>query len=378
VQWGRGITGRLARENAMRNPRRTSGSAGALLIGVSVVVLFTVFAASIKSSINDQIERSFGGDLVVDSGNIGVSGFNPRFAEDARALPEVEEATGLRFGAMNIADDDKFVAVIDPETVTGVFDLDVAEGRIEDLGERQVAISDEIADDKGYRIGTTLPGRFPDGFRTELTVVAIYRSQDVAGNWTIGTPAWSPHAHDNVDAFVMVNVADGVPLERAKAAVARLAEAYPGAEVQDRQEFADTQAGFVNMLLGLVYTLLTLAIIIALLGIANTLSLSIFERTRELGLLRAVGMTRGQLRSAVRWESVMIATFGAVGGLGLGVFLGWALVRGAGRGGFTTVTIPYGSLLAVLLLAGVCGVLAGLMAARKAARLDVLQAIATE
>ena len=378
VQWARGTTGRLARENAMRNPRRTAGSASALLIGVSVVALFTVFASSVKASVEDQIQRSFGGDLVVDSGNIGVSGFNPAFAEQVRALPEIAGATGIGFGGMNIADDDKFVAVIDPATVTGVFDLDVAEGDLKDLGPDKIAVSDEVAEDKQYRIGTRLPGRYPDGVATTLEVAAIYRSQDVAGNWTIGAPAWAPHATNNVDAIVLVNVTDGTPLARGKAAVQRVADTYPGAEVQDRQEFADAQLGPINQILGLVYTLLALAIVIALLGIANTLSLSVYERTRELGLLRAVGMTRGQLRAAVRWESVVIATFGAVGGLGLGIFLGWALVKGAGKDGFTKFTVPIPNLTIVLVMSAIAGVVAGLMAARRAARLDVLEAIATE
>ena len=378
VQLARGITGRLARENTMRNPRRTSNSASALLIGVAVVTLFTVFAASVKSSAKDQVERSFGGDLVVDSGTMGVSGFTPAFAREVDALPEVKGATGIGFGALTVEDDDKFVAVVDPETVSGVFDLDVAEGSLAALDADAVAISDDIAEDKGYEIGTTLSARFPDGARSELSVVAIYRSQDVAGNWTIGKPAWAPHALNDVDALVLVQLAEGVSLDAGKRAVETVAARYPGAEVQDRAEFTETQTAQIDLILGLVYTMLALAIVIALLGIANTLSLSVFERTRELGLLRAVGMTRGQLRSSIRWESVIIATFGALGGLALGVFLGWALVRGAGKGGFTTFTLPVGSLLGVLVLAGVAGVLAGLRAASRAAKLDVLQAIATE
>lgn len=378
VQWVRGMTGRLARENVMRNPRRTSGSASALLIGVGVVTLFTVFAASIKASVTDQIERSFGGDLVVDSGVIGVAGFNPSFTRQVGALPEVEEATGLRFGAVSIEGDDKFVSVVDPNTVVKVFDLDVQEGSLADLGARQVAVSDEVAEDQGYRIGTRLDARFPDGATAELSVAAIYGSQDVAGNWVIGTPAWEPHAVDNVDAIVLVSLRDGVAIDRGATAVRRLAAGYPGAEVQDREEFAKAQSGQIDMLLGLIYVMLALAIIIALLGIANTLSLSVFERLRELGLLRAVGMTRGQLRSTVRWEAVVIALFGALGGLGLGVFLGWALVRGAGRGGFTTFTLPAGSLVVLLLLSAFAGVAAGFRAAMKAARLNVLEAIATE
>lgn len=378
VQAARGITGRLARENAMRNPKRTAGSASALLIGVAVVALFTVFAASVKSSAEDQIERSFGGDLVIDSGTMGVSGFSPAFAKEVNELPELAGATGLGFGGINIEDDDKFVAVVDPATVEGVFDLDVAEGSLTELDEDGVGISDDIAVDKGYRIGTELAARYPDGAKATLRVVAIYRSQDVAGNWTVGRPAYAAHALNDVDAIVLAQLADGVSLTDGKRAVEAVAGAYPGAEVQDRAEFTKSQTAQIDLILGLVYTMLALAIIIALLGIANTLSLSVFERTRELGLLRAVGMTRGQLRSTVRWESVVISTFGAVGGLGLGVFLGWALVRGAGKGGFTTFTLPVGSLLGVLVIAALAGVVAGLRAASKAAKLDVLHAIGAE
>ncbi|MEY2476707.1 MAG: putative transport system permease protein [Actinomycetota bacterium] len=375
IQRARGFTGRLVRENAMRNPRRTSGAAAALLIGVTVVALMSVFASSIKASVADQVNRSFGGDLVVDSGTFGVGGFNPTFIEQVRALPEVETATSLRFGVMRIADDDKSISVVDPATGPGVFDLEVQQGSLAALGESAVGVSDTIAEEKGYRIGTTLPATFPDGFTTQLTIATIYGAQDVAGNWIIGQPAWNAHAVSNTDAIILLNLRNGVSLQDGKAAVIRVAADYPGAKVQDRDAFAEEAAGFVNQLLALVYVMLTLAILIALFGIANTLSLSVHERTRELGLLRAVGMTRGQLRSTVRWEAVVIAVFGAIGGLGLGVFLAWALVKGAGKGGFTTFQLPIGTLIIVLVIAGIAGLLAGVRAASRAAKLDILTAV---
>ncbi|MDQ1375667.1 MAG: putative transport system permease protein, partial [Actinomycetota bacterium] len=298
--------------------------------------------------------------------------------EQVRKLPEVKQATGLRFGAMKIAGDDKSVSVVDPATAPDVFDLEVQKGSMAGLRDSQVGVSDVIAEEKGYRIGTTLDAQFPDGFATKVSVATIYGAHDVAGNWIVGQPAWNAHAVSNTDAIVFVKLRNGVSIQQGKQAVQRLASAYPGAKVRDKAEFAKEQAKFVNQLLALVYVMLTLAIIIALLGIANTLSLSVYERTRELGLLRAVGMTRGQLRSSVRWEAVVVALFGAVGGLGLGVFLGWALVKGAGKGGFTTVRVPVGSLVAVLVLAAFAGVLAGLRAAGKAGRLNVLEAIAAD
>jgi putative ABC transport system permease protein len=373
-----GFTGRLVRENAIRNPRRTSGAASALLIGVAVVALFSVFASSVKASVKESVERSFGGDLVVDSGSFGVGGFNPSFTQQLNDLPEVETATGLRLGAMRIDNDDKGVAVVDPETAPKVLDLDVRQGSLAELRESQVAVADEVAKDKGYEIGTRLAAQFPDGFTTELTVAVIYGSQDVAGNWVVGQPAWNAHATSNTDGIVFVQLAEGVSIAEGKVAIEEVAKTYPGAKVNDREEFSKQQAGFVNQLLALVYVMLTLAIIIALFGIANTLSLSVYERTRELGLLRAVGMTRGQLRSTVRWEAVVIAVFGAMGGLGLGVFLGWAIVKGAGKGGFSTFQLPFGTLIVVLLIAGVAGLLAGMRAASRAAKLDILTAIAAD
>jgi putative ABC transport system permease protein len=171
--------------------------------------------------------------------------------------------------------------------------------------------------------------------------------------------------------------ADGVSLSDAQAAIEKVAAPYPTAKVENLGEFKEAQAGQINQLLGLIYALLGLAVLIAVLGIANTLALSIFERTRELGLLRAVGMTRGQLRSAVRWESVLIALFGTALGVIIGVAFGSAVMLALADQGLGAVVVPVGSLVLVALLAALCGVLAAVLPARRASRLDVLDAIAT-
>lgn len=195
-------------------------------------------------------------------------------------------------------------------------------------------------------------------------------------NWTCN--CCHPHAQQSLDQVVFVTLAGGVALEDGKAAVTEVAQDFGSPKVEDKQQFLDTVAGGVNQMLAMVYVMLTLAILIALMGIANTLSLSIFERTRELGLLRAVGKTRGQLRSMVRWESVVIATFGTVGGVAVGVFLGWALVLAASSEGIASFSAPPGQLISVLVVGAVVGVLAGLRPALRAAKLNVLAAIATE
>src|SRR5690606_11625000 len=166
--------------------------------------------------------------------------------------------------------------------------------------------------------------------------------------------------------------------EQALAAVEGEASAFPGAKVLDQQEYKQEQLAFVDQMLGLVYAMLALAIIIALLGIGNTLALSIFERTRELGVLRAVGMTRRQLRSTIRWESVIIAVQGAILGLLIGVFFGWALVAALAEEGLTTFAIPVASLAWVVVLAAIAGVVAAILPARRASRLDVLRAVVSE
>jgi putative ABC transport system permease protein len=254
----------------------------------------------------------------------------------------------------------------------------VVDGSIGSLGERDLAVSEQVADDRGWQIGTVVPVAFADGARSDFTVGAIYAERRVLGDYVMDRAAWEPHAVQRIDWLVLVTLRDGVSLADGRAAVERVAGAYGSPAVQDRAEYAESLGQGVDIMLGVVYVLLALAIIIALMGIANTLSLSVYERTRELGLLRAVGQTRGQMRSMVRWESVIIAVFGTVGGLGLGVFLGWALVRASSPDGLAPFTVPGGQLGIVLAAGAAAGVLAGLRPARRAARLDVLRAVAAE
>jgi putative ABC transport system permease protein len=379
----RGMTGELARDNAMRNPRRTAATASALMVGIAVVTVFTVFAASLKSSMDDTIDRSFAGDLVVTTGAFGGGGISPRLADDVAALPEVGTAVGVGQGFAEVDGDDKVLSIADPSALARVLDIEVTAGDLDDVGAGALAVADSTADGNGWDVGDAVPFTFADGSTEDLTIAATYDGADVAGTiggYLVPRTVWAPHAVQDVDSLVLVTAADGATVADAKTAVTRVADAYGAPDVEDRDEFAATMTSGVDMVLTMVYALLALAIVIALMGIANTLSLSIHERTRELGLLRAVGETRAQVRSMVRWESVVVALFGAVGGIGLGAFLGWALVRGvdAASGGLSVFTLPAIRLVVVLVVGGVAGVLAGLRPARRAARLDVLRAIAAE
>jgi putative ABC transport system permease protein len=376
----RGMTGTLARENAVRNPRRTAGTAAALMVGVAVVSLFTVFAASLKASLDDTIDREFGGDLVVTSGRFGRGALSPELAGAIAQLPEVDQAVGLGQGAVLVDGSTKEVSVADPGPLASVLDLNVTAGSLGRVGDGEMAVSADTASSHGWHVGDPVPVTFPDGQRADLTVAATYDTAELVGGYLLPRTTWADHSVQDVDTLVAVTAAPGTSVPRAERAVQQVADRFGGPDVLDRQGFAGEVTGGVDMLLTIIYALLALAIVIALMGIANTLSLSIHERTRELGLLRAVGQTRAQVRSMVRWESVVVATFGALGGLALGVFLGWALVRvaGAASDGLGSFALPVGRLLLVLALGAVAGVLAGIRPARRAARLDVLAAIAAE
>jgi putative ABC transport system permease protein len=307
---------------------------------------------------------------------------SPQLAGDVGGLPEVRDATGLGRGRALVGSGTQNVAVADPARLGSVLNLDVVKGSVRSLGPEQLAVSKRVADDKGWKDGTRVPVTFSDGTTTEFTVGAIYKARDLTGNYIVPRAAWTPHAVQDIDSTVLIRLKNGVSLEQGRHAVQRTADAYGAPDVEDRGQYAASVGQFVNMMLGIVYVLLGLAILIALMGIANTLSLSVYERTRELGLLRAIGESRRQLRSMVRWESVIIAVFGTAGGLGVGVFLGWALVKAASQGTGDMIapafSAPIGQLALLLVVGAVAGVLAGLRPARRAAKLPVLQAIVTE
>jgi putative ABC transport system permease protein len=243
-----------------------------------------------------------------------------------------------------------------------------------------VAVSVDYAREHRLALGDQLTVEYPDGVSERPAVGAIYAAGDVFESGGIALPreAFLPHTSRPADVNLLVNLADGVSDAEGEAAVQRVADRFGAPDAQTNQEFTQSIAGEIDVFLNVVYVLLIIAIVIALMSIANTLSLSVHERTRELGLLRAVGQTRAQLRSMVRWESVIVALFGTTAGLGLGVLLGWALVRAASVTATGTFAAPLLQLGVVLAAGAVAGMLAGVRPARRAARLDLLTAIATE
>ncbi len=375
----RGQTGRLARRNAMRDPRRTAASASALMVGTAVVALFTTFGASIKATIADTVDHNFGGDLIIVSDDFSGAGLSPAVATEVAALPEVEVAAGMAIGVMTADGDTIDPAVLDAAEFGQLMDLDVVAGSLDDVTAGHIAVSERYGRDHELSVGSTIEAAFADGATTTLTVGALYGSTMNVGDMIITPEDWTPHADQPGDVVVLVALADGVSEADGLAAVTGVTEHNSAPTAQTRSEYIDSMGSEIDQMLFFVYGMLGLAVLIALMGIANTLSLSIHERTRELGLLRAVGQTRREVRSTVRWESVIVAVFGTLGGLGLGTFLGWGLMRAlAAQEGFGVFAAPIGSLAVVLVLAAAAGVVAAWRPSRRAGRLDILSAIAAD
>ncbi len=382
ARW-RGMPGSLARGNAMRNPRRSAAAATALMVGVTVVALFTVFAASLTAAVTNDVTDSFTGDIAVTAGSLGGGGsgggISPEVTSAVAGVQGVRLATGLTSGQARVAGQAENVTVVDPAQIGQVLNLHSSAGSVSALGADQLGVSKRQADSKHWQLGTTVPVVLPDGTASQLIVGAIYTSRDIVGDYVMPIALWTPHAIQSVDSAIFVKLAPGTSVAVAEAAVSRVTAAYGKLTVADHAAYVKSASSGVGLLAGLVNVLLVLAIIIAVLGIANTISLSVYERTREIGLLRAVGETRRQLRSMIRLESLIVSLFGTVGGLALGAFLGWALVEGASKSsGIGTFSAPVTELVVVLVLGGIAGVIAAIRPARRAARLPVLAAIAAE
>jgi putative ABC transport system permease protein len=374
----RGITGQLARENAIRNPKRTAAAASALMLGVGLVGFITIFASSTKASFTQILDEVFTGDFVVTgTAAFGSGGIDPAFAARAATIPEVSEVASIRGTFVQVAGSSAQIVAASPE-IFRFFDVDPVAGSPTDLAADTIAVHEDKARDQGLHLGDRVPVVFKDTGLQQLRIALIYRDKQPAGDWLLGTAAYDANVADRFDYQVFVKKAATATPVAALAALKAVSAAYPGTKVFDQAGYRDDQTRFVDQLLGLIYALLALAILIALLGIGNTLGLSILERTRELGVMRAVGMTRPQLRAAIRWESVVIAVQGTVLGLVVGVFFGWVLVRALRDEGLLAFSVPVASLAFIVILAVIAGVLAAVLPARRAARLKVLRAIVTE
>jgi putative ABC transport system permease protein len=377
-----GITGRLARGNTTRLPGRTAATAAALMIGVALVTFATIFAAGIRETVNRAVDQNLTAQLVVQSDD----GFSPFPANAVRELsrtPQVESASPIRFSEAKVRGVDGTASVtgVDARVFSDLYRLDVTEGgtgAVTGLAAGRTAmLGKTFAEDNDLGVGDTLALRTPSDQRSALRVAGIYDDDGgLLGNISVDNRVLERDFGERKDAFALVRLRDGqdaAVVERRLSAL--LDRTFPAVEVLTAEQFKDQQADQVNQLLGLIYALLSLAIIVSLFGIVNTLVLSISERTRELGMLRAIGTSRRQVRRMVRFEAVITSLIGGLIGAVLGVVLAVLFTQPLED---FVLTIPVATLLVLLVLAALAGVLAAVLPARRASRLDVLEALAYE
>jgi putative ABC transport system permease protein len=372
----------LGRQNAMRSPRRTASTAAALMIGVALVAFVAITASSIKASSTSIIDRDLHADFVLQSSSLATSqaGVSPGILQDlARALPAAETSE-VRVGQFGLGGAGKTLMAIEPSTLPDMISFDAASLRsLSALNDVGVLVRRSVAEEEGWRVGHNLPMQFQRVGTVPTPIQGFFESDALSGaDYLITVSAYGNRFVQQLDAQVYVKAPSSATPAELRTAIEGAIADYPNVDALDRGQYVEAQSRQVDALLTFVQALLALSVIIALLGIANTLGMSILERTHELGLLRAVGMTRGQLRAMVRWEAVIIGVIGALLGLAVGTFFGWALVRAMRDQGFSVFAVPYVQLAVYLVLGAVAGVLAALLPARRAARLNVLEAIAAE
>jgi putative ABC transport system permease protein len=373
-----GTTAQLARRNALRNPRRTANTATALMIGLALVSTVTVVAASMKASVAEVVADSSRADFILKGAGQASPGLPPQLAEELRGVEGVTTVAEMRFGIAQRDGSSTAVAAVDPATVEAGADLQIESGSVASLDDASVLVSGAAAEAHGWTVGDTVEITYAQTGVQEFTVAGTYANTALIGADFVTTlTTHDANVGSGLDIAVLVAAADGVDLSAVRAGIDEVTAAYPMAQVDDAESFTESQAQTIDQLLGIVTMLLALAVVIALLGIVNTLALSVFERTRELGLLRAVGTTRRQVRAMVRWEAVIVAVLGALLGAALGLAFGAALTRGLADQGLAVLEIPGGRLGLYVLAAAFAGVLAAIGPARRAAKVDVLRAVAT-
>ncbi len=372
--------GNLARENASRNPRRTASTASALMVGLALVAMVLVVGTSFKKTFSSAFDSSLGADFFIDTEE-RTWGFSPQLVEELKLVEGVKVAAGYRGGPgtarMTVNGATKDVTGTQQEGLGTVIDISLIEGSYSGLSDSGVLVHKDPASDLELSVGDSLVAVFPVGGAVTLKVVGVF-DDSILGNWVIDMTTYE-RGFDPArqsDLFAAVELREGVKAEQVRPDIEAITDKYPEANLQDRTEYQQNIEGRIDQLLVTVNALVGFAVIIAILGIVNTLMLSVFERTREIGLLRAVGMTRRQTRRMIRWEAVIIAVFGGVMGVAVGTLLGFIAVNAMPESFITDFGIPFANFALIVAMCVVAGVFAAILPARKAARLDVLDAIA--
>ena len=372
----RGVTGVMARQNSARNPKRTSRTASPVLIGVALVTAVTALAASIKGQIDDVFTAQFKGDYAISTDARGFGGISPSLAVDLNKLPEVEKATGFGFLTVKIEDKGQYLTTITPKTIEGLWDIGLINATYSDLTTSDIFVSESTAKKRNIAIGSVLQTTFGDGSTRPLKVAGFFVNDEI-GNYIANSALVDGSAIIMFDIGVYIQTKDSVGKAEAFAALDTAVKKSGQGELLTKQEYINKQSGQVNQLLGLIYGLLMLSVIISIVGIIITLLLSVFERQRELGLLRAVGMTRSQVRTTVRWESVITSLLGAVLGIVLGIGLGWVIVFALKDQGLTSFKLPVVPTIVIMLMSFIIGLFAAIYPAWRATRVNILDALNT-
>jgi putative ABC transport system permease protein len=371
-----GVPGRLAQRNAGRSPRRTTATAAAIMIGIALITLVTVLTASVRDTIDDVFTGGVNGEVIATSvDQFSFTGFPTSFGDTAVALPEVAAASRLQLGAVILDGTENFVNGID-DSFQDLFDIESVQGTItpSDTG---LVVPVNMAEENEWALGTPLELTFEQTGAQTFTVEGIVDSR-VVDSMAIGRSAFDANYAIPTDGQIYFRLSEGISPEEGVAAIQAVAADYPSVKVQTVEAQSEELQDSIGTVLSLLTALLGLTILISLFGVMNTLLLSVYERTGEIGLLRAVGLDRPQTRRMIRSEAAIIAILGALLGVGLGILFGWAVVRALAEEGFTGFSVPVVSLLVWIAITAVLAVVFALLPAWRASRLDVLEAIGYE
>ncbi|MGW3244252.1 ABC transporter permease [Streptomyces sp. NPDC001070] len=371
-----GVTGKLARQNSVRNPRRTAATASALMIGLTLITGLTVVATSVKTSVDNLAASHLKADYQVAMATY--QELSPDVAEQVAALDGVTASSPVRNVRTDMDGEREWLTGVDARAIGKLLTLDFTRGSLSAVRGDSVVVDTDTAKRRGWHLGQTLPVRYQDGTKGHVTVNGLYKGGDLISGVLVDNTTVTPHSPKAGDMRVLVRTAGG-PSQAHHEALVKALGRNPVIKIQDKADISREISSTIDLMLNILYGLLAMAVLVAVLGVVNTLAMSVFERQHEIGMLRAIGLDRGSVKRMVRLESLVISLFGAVLGIGLGVFIGWAaggLIK-ADLAGYAMV-LPWDRIGLFLAIAAVVGVLAALWPARRAARLNMLEAIKAE
>ncbi|MBB5939157.1 ABC transporter permease [Streptomyces zagrosensis] len=371
-----GMPGKLARQNAVRNPRRTAATASALMIGLTLITGLTVIAGGVQNAIDKMARDSIKADYIVSMASM--TSLSPDVGKKLENLDAVKESSPLRMSPSRIDGKKTDLAGVNGKVIGNLTELKFTEGSFAGLGGDRVVVDEDLAEDRGWKVGSSFTTTFEDGKKSRLVVSGVYEGNLIISGVMMDNAALTPHLDEITDFQVMLKTKDGVSGD-VKDSLEKALGDNPAIKVQDMDDVSNEIAKLISLMLNMLYGLLAMAVIVAVLGVVNTLAMSVFERSQEIGMLRAIGLDRKGIKRMVRLESLVISLFGGVLGIGLGVFFGWAAGELIAPSLSTyELVLPWGRMGIFLVLAAVVGVLAALWPARRAAKLDMLSAIKAE